>query len=87
MPYERSYEIEQRLKAVLRCIATGSYSTPQIAEKLGVSVPTVSRNVLALRERGHAIRSEKRGDGWRYFIEGTTGAEKDTPQPRKGAHA
>jgi hypothetical protein len=51
MPFERSFEIEQRLDAVLRLIRTGRYSTPALAEVVGVSIPTISRIVAALRER------------------------------------
>jgi biotin operon repressor len=68
MLYQRSFEIEQRLDTVLRLIRTGCYSTPRLAEKLGVSIPTVSRYVTALRERGHDIRAEKNGSGWRYVL-------------------
>jgi len=67
--YERSLGIEQRLQSVLDLVRSGRYSTPVIAEKLGVSVPTVSRDVTALRERGHNIRAERRGDGWRFVLE------------------
>jgi Mn-dependent DtxR family transcriptional regulator len=43
MLYKRSLEIEQRLETVLRLIRSGRYSTPKLAERLGVSIPTVSR--------------------------------------------
>jgi biotin operon repressor len=59
MLYERSLGIERRLEDVLRLIQNGEYSTPKIAEELGVSIPTVSRDITALRERGHEIRSER----------------------------
>jgi biotin operon repressor len=68
MLYERSMQIEQRLEAVLRLIRSGEYSTPKIAEELSVSVPTVSRAVCALRERGHDIRAERQDEGWRYVL-------------------
>lgn len=68
MRYQRSLEIEQRLDAVLELIRTGSYSTPALAEKLGVSVPTVSRSVEALRERGHNIKAIRGSRGWRYIV-------------------
>lgn len=74
MLYQRSLDIEQRLRLVLELISTGEYSTPRLAEKVGVSVPTVSRDVQALRERGHKIRSERQSDGWRYVVA--------VPQPR-----
>jgi predicted DNA-binding transcriptional regulator YafY len=68
MLYQRSLDIERRLETVLRLIRSGDYSTPMIAEELGVSIPTISRDVTALRERGHDIRSERHGDGWRYSL-------------------
>jgi Mn-dependent DtxR family transcriptional regulator len=68
MPYQRSLEIEQRLQAVLLLIRSGTYSTPMLAKRLGVSIPTVSRHVTALRARGHRIRSERRGERWRYVL-------------------
>lgn len=72
MLYERSLGIEQRLQTVLGLVRSGRYSTPVIADKLGVSVPTVSRDVTALRERGHDIRAEKRGGAWSYVLAGTS---------------
>ncbi len=68
MLYQRSLKIEKRLETVLRLIRTGDYSTPKIAEQLGVSIPTVSRDVTALRERGNNIRSKRMSDGWRYVL-------------------
>lgn len=69
MFYQRSLEIERRLQAVLQLVETGRYSTPLIAEELGVSIPTVSRDVTALRERGHDIISSRRDDGtWGYGL-------------------
>jgi DNA-binding transcriptional ArsR family regulator len=68
MLYQRSLEIERRLETALELIRSGEYSTPMLAEKLGVSIPTVSRHVTALRERGHNIRSERRDGGWRFIL-------------------
>ncbi|HVX10271.1 MAG TPA: HTH domain-containing protein [Pirellulales bacterium] len=68
MPFERSLEIEQRLDNVLHLIRTGRYSTPALAEEVGVSVPTISRIVAALRGRGHEIQAERTEKGWRYFL-------------------
>ncbi len=68
MLYARSLEIEKRLNHVLRLIRTGRYSTPKLAEEVSVSIPTISRCVTALRERGHDIRAEKHGGGWRYVL-------------------
>jgi predicted DNA-binding transcriptional regulator YafY len=70
MPFERSLEIERRLETVLRLIRKGGYSTPMLAKEVGVSIPTISRCVTALRLRGHPIRAEKHEDGWRYVLAG-----------------
>jgi biotin operon repressor len=78
MLYQRSLEIEQRLRLILELIGTGEYSTPRLAEQVGVSVPTISRDVQALRERGHEIRSERNHDGWRYVLA--------VPRPRSASH-
>lgn len=68
MPYQRSLEIEQRLGLALRLIRDGRYSTPKLAEELSVSIPTVSRYVSALRQRGFEIRAERRGSSWNYVL-------------------
>jgi predicted DNA-binding transcriptional regulator YafY len=80
MLYQRSLDIERRLETVLRLIRSGEYSTPKIAEHLGVSIPTVSRDVTALRERGHDIRSERKRDGWRYVL------ARESSKPPSFAH-
>lgn len=92
MRYQRSLEIEQRLQAVLELIQSGRFSTPGLAEEVGVSIPTISRCVEALRERGHKIRAVRGEDGWRYVVVPPTGkrAERfqlhnrhETPEPSK----
>jgi predicted DNA-binding transcriptional regulator YafY len=77
MQYQRYLDIERRLQAVLRLIRSGGYSTPMLAEQLGVSIPTVSRDVTALRDRGYEIRSERKDEGWRYVL---TGKLSNTPR-------
>ena len=68
MRYRVSEEIHKRLETVLRLIATGRYSTPALAKEIGVSIPTISRIVNALRERGYEIRTERISSGWRYYL-------------------
>jgi biotin operon repressor len=68
MRYQQSLEIHHRLETVLRLIRTGTYSTPALAEEIGVSIPTISRIVAALREQGHDIRAERHGNCWRYVL-------------------
>jgi predicted DNA-binding transcriptional regulator YafY len=82
MLYQRSLDIERRLETVLQLIRSGGYSTPRIAEQVGVSIPTVSRDVTALRERGHDIRSERKNDSWRYVL---AGEKTSVLEPRRYA--
>ncbi len=84
MRYQRSLEIEQRLETVLKAIHSGEYSTPMLAERLGVSIPTISRIVAALRERGHDIRAEHYESGWRYVA--TSHTDIKAPQSRAKKH-
>jgi len=68
MFYQRSLDIENRLDRVLQLIRRGGYSTPKLAEELGVSIPTVSRDVTALRQRGYDIRSTRSDNGWSFVL-------------------
>jgi transposase len=68
MRYQQTIEIHERIEEVFRLIETGEYSTPALAEKVGVSVPTISKIVAALRERGHAIQAERTRGAWRYVL-------------------
>jgi biotin operon repressor len=69
MAFERSLEIARRLDDVLHLIRTGRYSTPKLAEEVGVSIPTISRIVAALREKGHDIQAKRHDGSWRYVLE------------------
>jgi transposase len=68
MRYQLALEINERIEEVLRLIKTGEYSTPALAEAVGVSIPTISRIVAALREQGHDIQAERTGKCWRYVL-------------------
>lgn len=76
MLYQRSLEIERRLNAVLRLIGSGDYSTPMIAKQLRVSIPTASRYVTALRERGHRIRAQRYRGSWKYVMQTASAAAR-----------
>ncbi len=41
----------------------------RLAEKVGVSIPTISRIVAAVRERGHDIQAPRKSKGWYYVLE------------------
>ena len=68
MIYERSLAIGQRFAAILSLIRTGQHSTRTLAVELGVSEPTISRCLAALRRRGYLIASQRQGQGWCYVL-------------------
>ena len=69
MIYERSLAIGQRLADVLALIRTGRHSTRTLATELGVSEPTISRCLAALRRRGYRIAPRRKGQGWCYVLQ------------------
>lgn len=68
MPYERSRLIEQRFQQTISIIREHCVNAGQLATELEVSRPTVHRIITELKRRGHAIRSVREADGWRYEI-------------------
>lgn len=68
MRYERSLAVTKRLADLLALIQRGLYSSPALAEKLGVSEQTVYRDIVFLKGQGHAIRSVKLSSNWAYRI-------------------
>ena len=71
MRYERTIAIAKRHEALLGLIGRGRFSSPQLAAELGVSLPTVSRDIVFLREQGYGIKSVRRSSGWAYELTGT----------------
>jgi DeoR/GlpR family transcriptional regulator of sugar metabolism len=82
MLYQRSLDIERRLQTVLQLIKSGRYSTPDLAEEVGVSIPTISRDVTALRQRGHDILAERHDGAWHYVL---AAKEQDNARRRRVA--
>jgi biotin operon repressor len=66
--YEQSLAIERRLADLIRLIRAGGHSTPVLAKKLGVSIPTISRGITALRQRGYRIRPIRLPKQWAYEL-------------------
>lgn len=87
MLYMRSQEIELRLTEVLRLIRSGRFSTPGLAEKIGVSIPTISRCIESLRHRGYEIRSVRLRGAWRYvLVDGPQLGRKTSVGNRRESH-
>ena len=85
MPYEQSQAIEQRLSRVLDLVENGQHSAAELAEVVGVSIPTIARDIQALRQRGHHVVSGRRGRRWQYTL-GSSGSLMVSPSPSsKGA--
>ncbi len=83
MRYGRLYAIERRLDSLLKLLRAGKYSAPELAQQLGVSVPTVSRDITALREQGYGIRPVRGASDWSYVLE--TGSRSPKLRRKAGA--
>ena len=53
-----------------------------LADEVGVSIPTISRCVTALRLRGYDIKAMKAAKGWR-FVMASKPAARPKPKPEK----
>ena len=84
MLYQRSFAREKRLCETLDLIRKGHHSTPTLAAALKVSIPTVSRCITALRERGYGIGSVRDESGWHYVL--TARATRKGSRPRRDSH-
>lgn len=69
MPYEHARQIEDRLGHALDLIRRQRMGAAHLAASLGVSAPTIARDIRALRARGHRIRAVREADGWHYELE------------------
>jgi biotin operon repressor len=70
MRYERALAISERHEHLIDLIRTGVFSTPSLAENLGVSEQTIYRDIDHLKRNGYLIRSQKHTDGWAYHLLG-----------------
>jgi biotin operon repressor len=87
MLYQRSLDIEKRLADVLKLVSMGQFSTPMLAARLEVSIPTVSRDITALRQRGHDIIARRRADGsWGYSLAVTARGTANRHERIRGRH-
>ena len=70
MRYEKTLAISQRHGKLLNLLGAGSYSSAKLAKKLGVSEPTVNRDILFLRRQGYEIKSVRQSSHWAYKLLG-----------------
>jgi len=66
--YERSRFIENRFKTTLSLIDNNRLNAEQLAIKLDVSRPTVTRIITELKQRGYPIKSVYKHGSWSYQI-------------------
>lgn len=80
MRYDRSRAITRRHEALSELIRIGTYSCPQLAKELAVSLPTVSRDIVFLRRQGYGIVSVRRLTGGAYELKGTPEVQRHSPK-------
>ena len=69
MPYSRSDAISERHEALLDLVERGGFSAAALAHALGVSEPTINRDLSYLRGKGHAIRACRVDTGWAFTLD------------------
>ena len=68
MRYDRAIAISRRHEELLDLVRSGTYSSDALAEKLGVSNPTIYRDILFLKRLGYPIVSVKLSSKWAYQL-------------------
>ncbi len=68
MRYERALAISDRHDRLIELIRTSGYSSPALAEQLGVSEQTIYRDIDYLKKSGYSILSVKHSGGWAYHL-------------------
>lgn len=81
LPTATSRFLRSAIYKPLKGVFRDWFLTAAFAEEIGVSIPTISQIVAALRERGHDIQAERTNKGWRYVLSHGTTAR------RAGLHA
>jgi len=71
VPYDRSAAISERHETLLELIESGGRSAAALAEAVGVSQPTINRDLSYLRKKGHAIKARRLPVGWAYELDGS----------------
>ena len=66
--YEKVHKISRRWKSILALLNGGNYSAKSLSNELHVSVPTVSRDIKALKQEGYEIASVRDKNGWHYKL-------------------
>ncbi len=68
MQYDRAVAISRRHEQLLTLVKSGSYSSKVLAEKLGVSAPTIYRDITFLKRQGYPIQSVRLSSHWAYHL-------------------
>lgn len=68
MRYDRAIAISKRHENLLALVRSGSYSSDALAKKLGVSNPTIYRDILFLKQQGYPVVSVKLPSKWAYQL-------------------
>ena len=85
MRYERSRAISARHADLIELLQDGDYSSATLAAELGVSEPTIYRDIEFLRAQGIEIKAVRVGRRWAYRIVNATATETVVQQNRMDA--
>lgn len=69
MRYDQLRFIVERHSQLLGMLQEGRFSTPMLAECLGVSEQTIYRDIDYLKQNGYAIRAVRLSRQWAYQLD------------------
>lgn len=84
MRYDRALAISKRHEELLALVKSGAYSSEALASQLGVSTPTVYRDVYFLKRQGHPIESVRLSSRWVYRLARKVGSNNQRRMRRSG---
>jgi predicted DNA-binding transcriptional regulator YafY len=84
MRYDRALAISRRHEELLALVRSGAYASGALADRLGVSAPTIYRDVLFLKRQGHPIESVRLASKWVYRLARKAGSNKGHLMRRPG---
>lgn len=84
MRYDRALAISKRHKELLALVESGAFSSKAVASELGVSTPTIYRDVFFLKRQGYPIESVRQSSGWIYRLAQEVGSNGPPRMRRSG---
>ena len=84
MRYDRAFAISKRHEELLALVKSGAYSSEALAGQLGVSAPTIYRDIFFLKRQGYLVESVRLSSRWVYRLARKAGSKNRRIMRRSG---